>query len=264
MMTSPPKLIRPVLPILIFCLSFILISTVQAADSFELGNQAYMHNNFSQAIKYYQQTAAQRGFSSALLYNMGNSYAQLGRAGQAILAYEQALRLDHGDPDIRTNLASIRKKSGIYQQDQSWWRRTADFLGTDQWLLLATISFFSFCSCFLLIVLLQKPSITTRLLKVVSISALVIAVLSLPPALYGYLHWHDAVVLTRTRLKISPFAESATTGILAEGRIVHPLKNYRNFILVRDTTGRKGWLAAGELGFIDRLEPKVGSMPATQ
>lgn len=253
-MTSPPRPMRAVLPIMIFYLSFILISTAQAADSFELGNQSYMHNNFTQAIKYYQQTAAQRGFSPALLYNMGNCYAQLGRTGQAILAYEQALRLDHGDPNIRTNLASIRKKNGIYQQDQSWWRRTADFLGADQWLLLAGISFFLFCGCFLLIVLLQKPSIGTRLLKVVSISALLCALLSLPPALYGYLHWHDAVVLSRTRLKISPFTESATAGVLAEGRIVHPLKDYRDFILVRDKTGRKGWLAAGELGFIDRLE----------
>ncbi|HHD64105.1 MAG TPA: hypothetical protein ENK96_07070, partial [Desulfobulbaceae bacterium] len=230
------------------------ISVAQAEkDTFMLGNQAYMHKDFTAAITYYQQTAATRGLSASLLYNMGNCYARLEKTGLTILAYEQALRLDHGNADIRSNLQTIRKKNGIYQQDKPWWQWLFDLLGTNQWLLLSGCSFFIFSCCLLLIAVLEKPGVG-RIPKALAICALLTTLLTLPPLVYGYLHWQDAVVLTKTRLMISPFAEADPAGAIKEGQVAHPLKTYNDYILVTDFSGRKGWVPGKELGFLDDFE----------
>jgi tetratricopeptide (TPR) repeat protein len=239
-----PNILLPAILLLIFP-----ISVAQAEDAFMLGNHAYMHKDFTAAITYYQQTAATHGLSASLLYNMGNSYARLGKTGLAILAYEQALRLDHGNADIRSNLQTIRKKNGIYQQDQPLWQRLFDLLGTNQWLLLSGCSFFIFSCCLLLIAVLKKPG-AGRIPWVLAICALLTTLLTLPPLTYGCLHWQDAVVLTKTRLKISPFAEAAPAAAIKEGQVVHPGKIYNDYILVAEFNGRKGWLPVKELGFL--------------
>ena len=250
---SRPRTCQWIFFLLALCLLLLPVSALQAADSFELGNQAYMRKDYAAAITYYRQAAKKRGFSASLLYNLGNSYARSGKIGPAILAYEQALRLTPTNPDIHTNLESIRKANGLYQPNQPWWRRAISILGADQWLLLAGISFALF-SASLLMMTLVRQSWAIKGLKSVAVITSVCALLALPSALVGYRHWRDDVVLTSTRLKISPFAEAASTGAIQEGRIVTPVKTYKGFVLVQDINGRKGWLATRELGLIGQLD----------
>ena len=54
-------------------------------------------------------------------------------------------------------------------------------------------------------------------------------------------------------LLISPFKDAASTGTIMEGRIVRPLKEHGEYILVTDPSGRKGWLNKNLLGFITAL-----------
>jgi len=251
-----PRSFRRILLLLAICLLLLPLSVLQAADSFELGNQAYMRKDYDAAITYYRQAAKKRGFSASLLYNLGNSYARSGKIGPAVLAYEQALQLAPTDPDIRANLESIRKANGLYEPNQQWWKRAVSILGADQWLLLATISFALFSGSLLLMALVRK-SWSTRILKTVAVITSVCTLLTLPAALLCYRHRLDAVVLVATRLKISPFTEADSTGTIEEGRIVTPLKTYKDFILVQDGKGRKGWLSIRELGSIQRLTTEI-------
>ncbi len=246
---------RPTLFFLGFCLLF-LPSVLHAADSFELGNQAYMSKKYAVAITHYRQSAKKRGFSSSLLYNLGNSYAELGKIGPAVLAYEQALRLDPTNPDIHINLESIRKANGLYQPNQPWWRRVISILGADQWLLLAGISF-SLLSGSLLLMAFVRKSWLIKALKTVAVISSTSALLALPPAMFGYHHWRDDVVLKSTRLRISPFDEAASAGAIQEGRIVTPVKTYKGFVFVQDINGRKGWLSVRDLGSIQHLTTDV-------
>ena len=239
--------------IIIAGLLLVPISNTKAADSFDLGNQAYMHKDYTAALNDYRQTAAELGYSASLLYNMGNSYTRLGKTGPAILAYEQARLLEPSNPDIQANLTAVRKANGIYRQDQPWWQRAITILNADQWLLISGISFALFSACFLLPVLLKDTSWYTRTLKAATAVTLLCALLALVPAIYGYYHRQDGVVLDQTRLRISPFAEADSAGTIKAGRIVHPLKSYKNYILIRDANNRKGWLAADELGWLSRL-----------
>jgi len=232
------------------------LSPVQAAtagDSFISGNQAYMHKKYTAALKEYKITARQQGFSKSLLYNIGNCYAQLGETGRAVLAYEQALRIEHTDPDVRANLATVQKENGIYQENRPWWQRPADLLGADQWLMLLGSSFLLFSACLLLIALLKKNRLTP-VFRVSACIALLTTLMTLPPTVQGYRHWKDAVILTKCRLKISPFAEADSTAAVKAGQIVHPRKSHYDFFLVSAPGGRKGWVNGKELGFIDKLE----------
>ncbi len=239
-----------------------MAGTGQAEDTFELGNQAYSRGNFPTAARNYQKTAANRGVSASLLYNLANTYAEMGKTGEAIRAYEQALRLDHNNSDIRSNLAVIRKENGLYREDRPVWRQYSDLLGADQWMLLCGLFFFIF-SCGLLIraladsvSLLPQKDRVTRIARYTAGMALIVTLVTLPAAIYGYQSWNDGVVLSDSRLLISPFEAAASAGTIREGRVVRPLKQHNNFILVKDSSGRKGWLDRKQLGFIRDLPGK--------
>lgn len=76
----------------------------QRADS------AYMADQFAEAATLYEQAASEDGVSSALYYNLGNSYYRMGRTGEAIVAYERALRLDPSNNDAKTNLDFLNSR----------------------------------------------------------------------------------------------------------------------------------------------------------
>lgn len=236
--------------------------TGQAEDSFELGNQAYSRGDFPAAAQNYLETAAERGVSASLLYNLANTYAEMGKTGEAILAYEQALRLEHNNSDIRSNLAAIRKQNGLYSEDRPLWQKYTDLLGANQWMMLCGVFFFIFSGCLLtrsladvLSGLGQKESII-RTARYSAGIALFAALVTLPAAIYSYQSWNDGVVLTDSRLLISPFTAAASAGTIREGRVIRPLKDHNDFVLVSDTSGQKGWLDRKQLGFIKELPGK--------
>lgn len=77
---------------------------IQAADS------AYSADNFTEAAELYHQAIDSLGTSSDLYYNLGNAYYRMGKPGQAIVAYERALRLNPTNADARTNLEFVNSK----------------------------------------------------------------------------------------------------------------------------------------------------------
>lgn len=238
----------------------------QSEDLFERGNLAYTAGKFSEAVQYYQDVAGERGVSASLLYNLANAYAALGETGEAILAYEQALRLDYRNKDIRANLAAVRKRNGLYNEDRPLWQRLPYLLSPNQWMLISGTAMLLFSLSLLARSVAASSSfswkgkqLTVRLLRYTSVTALIIVFISIPAAVYGYRDWDDAVVLADTRLRISPFTEAASAGAIQEGRIVRPVKQHNTFILVTDNSGRKGWLERKQLGFINELEDSASS-----
>jgi len=236
--------------------------TGRAEDTFELGNQAYSKGDFPTAERNYLETAAERGVSASLLYNLANTYAEMGKTGEATLAYEQALRLDHNNGDIRSNLSAIRKQNGLYREDRPLWQQYVDLLCANQWMMLCAVFFCIFSGCLLtrsladlLNGLSQKESII-RTARYSAGIALFATLVTLPAAIYSYQSWNDGVVLSDSRLLFSPFAAAASAGTIREGRVIRPLKDHNNFVLVRDTSGQKGWLDRKQLGFIRELPGK--------
>jgi tetratricopeptide (TPR) repeat protein len=236
-------------------ISVILLSCVTAwanDNLFEQANQAYTRGDTRQAINLYLEHAAREGVSGSLLYNLANSYAAAGMVGPAVLNYERALRLAPGDSDIQANLEQVRKDAGLYRDDQPLYERLAGMLGADQWLMLAG-------SAFLLLTLTAITAFAGRKIpatavRLIVIASLLVIITTLPPALLRYQSWNDGVVTgENVKLLISPFTGAASSGTIKEGRLVHPEKTHGNYALVRDKTGRSGWIANNDFERIAEL-----------
>lgn len=86
------------------------VLTTQAASLAEQGDSAYTADDFQQAAEFYAKAAETEGTSSALFYNLGNTYYRMGQLGKAILNYERALKLDPTNEDARANLAFVNSR----------------------------------------------------------------------------------------------------------------------------------------------------------
>lgn len=73
-------------------------------------DSAYNADDFRQAADMYLNVIQEEGPSAKLYYNLGNTYYRLGEMGNAIIAYERALRLDPSDKDVRNNLDFVNAR----------------------------------------------------------------------------------------------------------------------------------------------------------
>ena len=90
-------------------------------------DSAYLADDYSMAASLYLQAEKECGTSSALLYNIGNSYYRLGDIGKAILYYKRSLQLDPTNNDARQNIQFAMTKTVDKQDDnRSVMRKTAD------------------------------------------------------------------------------------------------------------------------------------------
>jgi tetratricopeptide (TPR) repeat protein len=236
---------------LIFCCLVILIAGYAQADQdfFAAGNQAYLQGQYDRALALYGQAAVEKGYSPALLYNMGNCFARLDKTGPAVLAYERTLLLDPGDRDARANLALVRSRAHLPDPGRHWWQQGVTLLGPDQWLM---GSVFLFAVSILLLLVITRKS--TRLVAFFLFVALLLAGGMVLAAYQGYGHWQENVVLKEANLLISPFAAAKSQGRLGAGQLVRVIKNHQEFSLVQGEHGNKGWLRTTDIARIDDLQ----------
>ena len=238
------------LRLILCCLLILAAGYAQAEqDFFSGGNQAYLQGQYDKALDFYGQAAAEKGYSPALLYNMGNCFARLNKTGPAVLAYERTLLLDPGDRDARANLTLIRFRAHLPDPVRHWWQQGVTLLGPDQW---AMGSVFLFAVSILLLLIIAQRS--TRLVAFFLFGALLLAGGMGLAAYQGYRHWQESVVLKEVNLLISPFAMAESQGRLGAGHLVRVIKNHQEFSLVQGEHGSKGWLRTTDIARIDDLQ----------
>ncbi len=241
-------------PLLLLLVIIFITPTVAVAEShldlFEQGNEAYSKGNFTGAVEMYEQLITTSGYGAGLLFNLGNSYAQSGQTGKAILNYERALRLAPSNSDIQGNLQLIRKESGLFPREYSWSERFFQLLDLNQW----TISAF-----FLLLLLSTfqlaslKLHFSTQTRRLVSATCFMLFILCAAGAFSRHKQWQPSVVTdSDSRLLLSPFDSAASTSSIQQGRLVYPEKTHSDFSYISDETGRRGWIASSA------IEPVIG------
>lgn len=243
-----------ILPLLLCLLMSLLMSSWAVAGGqekaaltlFEQANILHSRGEFQQAAEQYRDILRKYGVSPSLLYNLADSYAAAGQVGPAVLNYERALRLAPGDADIQGNLAQVRKDAGLYQDDQPLYRRWAEMLGADQWLMIAGCALLCLgISALFVTAATAGPGQGKRtLLRWLMTGSLVVVLLTLPPAVFRYQDWKIGVVLAEdARLVISPFADATPAGDIKAGRLLRPKRAHGDYVLVKTENGKSGWLA---------------------
>ena len=103
----------PVLYILISVLlsigeSFAIDNT--PSGLFERANQFYREDNYTEAVKRYNQILKEGWESGELYYNLGNAYYKSGKLGLSILYYEKARIFLPRDADLHYNLKMVSSR----------------------------------------------------------------------------------------------------------------------------------------------------------
>ncbi len=205
----------------------------------EKGNVAFTEGRFKEAITVYSELIREYGFSPELLHNLANSYAADGQNGKAILNYLRGLRIAPADDDLRADLALIRKKVGLFNDERSVSERFFSYYDMNQWLTRALLGY-------VLLTLLLGFNSRFHLKKGVFSSSFVLAGLVLFCCVGAYSQlqkWNGAVIIQpETRLLLSPFKTATSNGSLIEGTLVYSQKIHLGYHYVLDEKGRSGWI----------------------
>lgn len=230
------------LPLILVSLIALLCHAASFADTSEMPlevcNKLYHSLAFEDAIACYEGITTEKQ-SAAILYNIGNSFAQLDQAGYSILYYLRALSIDPGDSDISGNLAMVKNEHGLFPPEKPAIKHLVNLLTLGQWSMLCLLSLAGYLvfSCSRITNkknLLLETCVITICITVFSASALAAGI--------RYRDWHQGVVIEDSRLLISPFENGTSIGSIEPGRLIYPHKEHGDYWYVTDETGRKGWL----------------------
>jgi tetratricopeptide (TPR) repeat protein len=162
---------------------------------FEKANQAYHEGRFEEAREAYEELLHQDVVDGRLFYNLGDTYYQLGDLGRAMLYYLRAQRLLPRDPDVRANIALLRRATqpDDAPQEPFWVLRIAGapyfYLSRNEQVTLALISLW-------ILALALAARILSRHLphrrRAGAVALLAAAVLTYTAASYGIARYRDA------------------------------------------------------------------------
>jgi tetratricopeptide (TPR) repeat protein len=242
-------------------------------EAFEKGNQAYVRGEnalkdarkTSGSDKQFQIDAAEREFkdalgsfqsclekaeSSALHYNLGNTFFKLGVTGHAIHHFRRAQELDPASEEIRANLAFVRKAAGFPEAQTSLYDKTLGRRPVDFWMWMLSAGFWFGVA---LLVFPRMYGLGGVVIPIVGCAVLLFSFVPLWAVLQADKFRDQAIVLDAdTALLVSPTKDSAAAAFLQAGEAVtiQPTKTQPNHFFVRSNDGEEGWVFSKHLGRI--------------
>ncbi len=243
---------------LIFLLAvlFSFTATAQNSQLFEAANKAYAKGDYRGAIEKYEQIIANGETSTAVHFNLGNSYYKLNRIAPSIFHYEKALQLSPGDEDVQNNLDFARNMTidALGQEESKGFRgifdtSTAAFSASG-WGWVAVFCMLVFVVLFLGYYFSSK-TIVKRLLFISGMFFLILAIAS---AVIGFAKQdlqednNYAIVFSEeVEVKTEPSPASEEAFILHEGAKVKVTEDFQGWIEIELPNGSRGWLDENEV-----------------
>lgn len=214
-------------------------------------NEAYINENYHQAIEIYEQIRQMEWESSVLYYNLGNAYYQTGQRGKAILNFERALRLDPNDESIRHNLRIARAElPERYEQLPQlffldWRDGFVRLLPVDGWAKIIVVLVMTLSLCIGLFFVLKN-----RVLKKTIFMAGMVFLISLFLSIYAanrQYHFHhvrqEAILMSpRVTAKSAPGERGIDVFVIYEGVKVVIQAELMDWYEVRLPNGNVGWI----------------------
>lgn len=228
------------------------------ADSlWTAGVQAYSDGLWSEALADWQEICEMGLESSDLYCNIGDAWYKQNELGQAVLAYERALKLDPSNATARYNLDFVNNMI----QDKietvpefflkQWSRKLCWLLPSGAWAALCLVLFAAVLAC-LLLFLLSASSSARKTGFILGVVLLVLASLSLAFSLRQRADYRkvDAAVVVKpvSSAKSSPGSSSVVDlFVLHEGTKVQIIDKVGEWVNIELSDGRQGWILASDL-----------------
>ena len=233
--------------------------TNQTAELMKRGNELYQQKQYKKAVETYKDIINMGYEGTSLYYNLGNAYYREGEIGYAILYYEKALRLSPGDADVQHNLLIANTKTVdkietiptffLFQ----WWESLLALLSINGWtytayifylLLLLSIGLYFFAKKARLQRYAFFGGLSTLLLMIITLTLLIIN-------LNRELNVKKAIVIAPTvTVKLSPDPSSNDAFVIHEGLKVKEEDHVDNWVKIRLSDGKEGWLPANTISTI--------------
>lgn len=238
------------------------IKPVTAADIDTLMNQAnqlYQNKQYDEAIEKYQSVLEQDLSSTALYFNLGNSYYRSAKIGHAILNYERGLKLEPDNEDLQHNLSIVKARTidRIKEVPQifivDWWVTFITAFSSITWQILIVVFYLILLISITIFFVskqgnLQKLSIysaITGLLGAVFFSIILFANISRESS-------KDFAILTANTIAAqqSPNESSNDLFVIHEGLKVAVVSQFGDWVEIRLYDGKVGWLPKDALEII--------------
>jgi tetratricopeptide (TPR) repeat protein len=230
----------------------LVVGAANTEETFASGNKLYTEQNYSEALVQYHSLADSGYVSSALFFNMGNAYYRLNQLGNAILYYEKAKAIDPDNKDILANLAiadagKIDKFETVPTPALTRiWNSVIGLFSASTWLTIALVFIFGGAS-FLTLFLVNKNKSTVKFSAYVALGALGLFFLfigkmkqdQMQNNIYGVLVTSNAYVKSEPNGGQDLF-------IVHEGSKAKIEETFQDWIKVRFSDGKSGWLSSSE------------------
>lgn len=216
-------------------------------DLFLRGVEAHRLGQFAEAARDLR-AAAEQSPASGTFVNLGLTEWRRGRAGAAVLAWEQARWIDPFDVRARENLRYARQLTGVDSPDYSWYERASAWLPVNAWAWIAG------GSLWLAIGLVVLPGVFRwrRATWQQALAALALAVfLASLPAHFGVLTRTKIgfVLQKNTALRLTPTSEGESQTKLSAGEPARELRRRGDYVFVQTAQGR-GWIEQKQFGLV--------------
>jgi tetratricopeptide (TPR) repeat protein len=230
-----------------FCLALGIASSVlaQSDAEFTKANQAYAQGNFKEAVAGYETLVHSEQWSPTLFYDLGNAYFRTKDFGRAILNYERALALERHHPEAAANLEIARDEARALEMQRSWPERYLQFASTNQYAVTAAVAFWLGLFCVVGLIFARRRSPAIIALLVVSILALVVAILAIYELDHGSKGRALAIVTgkdVQARLATADTANSVLA--LPPGSEVKILSTRGDWVYAALPNNLRGWVPA--------------------
>lgn len=232
----------------IFLLSSIVYAELSEDNAqlyFIKAGAQYQSGDYQKAIDNYLAILNQGVESSAIYYNLANSYFKSENLGKAILYYEKAFRLSPRDPDIEANLRFARSLVERYGDvvDKPWWEKlTPHFhiVSLDEVTYICLFLFFLLGGIVFLGIVrhwrLSRQLMWSGIVLVLLIFHSIILIVKV-----GY-NSHQGVVLYDIKAKFEPMNDATDHFQLGEGMVIEKISEQYGWIKIKRFDGRIGWV----------------------
>lgn len=236
--------------ITLICLAIATIGWGQDQDNFDKATTLYQKGDYTQAAAVYSSILKSGKESSALYYNLGNTYYKLNNVPESIYYYEKALQLDPENADAKNNLifANQMKIDAITPLPKTWVRQLSDgivgLFSAHTWAVLSIIGVFAFVLSFLLYYFVERTTLKRTFFS------LMLAFLFFAIGSYTLAHFchkqvsqtQYAIIFDKTvRVFSDANAYSSEVMQLHEGTKVEIIEDAKDWVKIRLVNGKTGW-----------------------